>query len=238
VSDEILATEPVAPKKSKAKKPNFYQSKVAKLEAELAEANAKLAVKDHFESIGDVKDEHDRAKEKHREEIDEAKRRGVDADEIIERSLDTSEVRGLGEKGREWIKQYQLRWVNRTSSEGVRTAFHEGLGYFFVRPNKDPVKPSHGIKREDTWIFGETVLMACPMSLYVRRRRAAFEKIIHQGGEMREGAREQINQLIRDETGQPSARPGITKSYRDNTWDELRTEAPINGPSAHTISPS
>jgi hypothetical protein len=222
----------------KAKKPNFYKDKSERLQAEVEKLKTELAVKDHFEKVEGFKDEHDRASEKHREDIEEAKERGVDPEEIIERGLDSSEVRTQGEKGREWAKSCQLRWVNRTSRDGVRTAFHEGLGYFFVKPSKHPVKPSHGIKREDTWIFGETVLMACPRELYERRRKAAYQKMLHQGGEAREGTREQINQLIRDETGQPAARPGITKSYRDNTWDELREEAPINGPSAHTISPA
>jgi hypothetical protein len=236
VSDETVPRE--TPKVGKPKKPNFYRDKADRLQAENDKLKTELAVKDHFETIDEFKDEHDRATEKHKEDIAEATERGVDPDEIIERGLDSSEVRTQGEKGREWAKNYQLRWVNRTSRDGSRMSFHEGLGYFFVKPSKHPVKPSHGIKREDQWLYGETVLMACPRELYERRRRAAYEKMLHQGGKARESTREEINKLIRDDTGQPHASPGITKSYRDNTWDSLTEEAPITGPSAHTISPA
>lgn len=245
---------------TKTKKPNYYQQKVAELQAAVAAKEAEnealkanleaatatatpspavtAAVAEHFDKIDGFVDEHDRAKLKHREQIEDAKERGVDPDEIIEAGLDASEVRPTSYKGKMWMKENQMRWVNKTSRGGQRISYHKGRGYDFVRPSKHEVTPLHGVKEENTWVWGECVLMFEPMDYFVRNRKRALEKMIHQGADMREGTREQINELIRNETGQPHARDGITKSYRDNTWDKSEEGAPITGPSASTISPT
>lgn len=249
--ESAVETKPA--KGPKAKKKNYYQQKVEDLQAENAALKANLeaatansapspevtaAVADHFDKIDGFVDEHDRAKLKHREQIEDAKRRGVDAEEVIEYGLDSSEVRAIGWKGKEWMKAHRLRWVNKSSRQGQRISYHKGKGFFFVRPSEHPVRPTHGIKEENTWILGENVLMAEPMDFFLRNRERALSKMLHQGADMREGTREQINALIRNETGQPHARPGITKSYRDNTWDKVEEGAPIEGPSSHVIPPT
>lgn len=236
MSDETTTKAP------KAKKKNFYQQKVETLQAQLAEANAKLetksAVADHFDKLDGFVDEHDRAKLKHKEQIAEAKERGIDPEEVIEYSLDSSEVRGIGYKGKKFMDEHRLRWVNKTSRSGTRVSYHKGKGFFVVRPGEHPVRPTHGIKEENAWIFGENILMAEPMDFFLRARDRAYSKMLHQGADMREGTREQINALIRNETGLPHARDGVTKSYRDNTWDKVEEGPEIVGPSAQTISPS
>lgn len=247
-SSPEVSSESAAPDAKKAGRPKSSSllanllSENEQLKAENEQFKAELATKNavehHFEEISGFKDEHDRATEGHREAIKEAKSRGVDIEEVIERQLDSSEVRPVGSKGVQWLKAHRLKWINRKSQDERRISYHEGKGFFMVRPEKHPVKPSHGIKQENTWILGDTILMAEPLDLFESRRRQSISRMLHQSGEMREGTREQINQLIRNEAGQPHARPGITRSYRDNTWDRLEEGADIPGPSAQTISPS
>lgn len=258
MADETIAETPVATKRKGGRQkgvPN-KDTQIAELQAELEAAKASLAVAtaaaaekpqpelaaavaEHFDKIEGFVDEHDRAKMKHREQIEEAKERGVDPEEVIEYDLDASSIRAVGYEGTKFLKEHHLRWVNKTGRGGQRVSYHKGKGYFFVRPSTHPfIRPAHGIKEEDTWILGENVLMAEPMDFFLRARERAFSKMLHQGADMREGTREQINELIRNETGQPHARPGITKSYRDNTWDKVEEGAPIDGPSASTIPTS
>lgn len=251
MADETTTEE----KPSKQKKGGpWFAKKIADLEAENAALKANLesatanaapspevasAVAEHFDKIEGFVDEHDRAKMKHREMIAEAKERGVDPEEIIEYSLDTSEVRAVGYEGKKFLKEHRLRWVNKIGRGGQRVSYHKGKGFFMVRPSTHPfVRPTHGIKEEDTWILGENILMAEPMDFFIRSRERALSKMLHQGADMREGTREQINALIRNETGLPHARDGITKSYKDNTWDKVEEGPEVIGPSATTITPS
>jgi hypothetical protein len=194
------------------------------------------AVAAHFEKLEGFKDEYDRKVEGQREAVHEAALRGVDTDEVIERELDRSMVRSNGPKGKSWLQSYRLKWVNRKGKDGLRVTEHEGKGFFIVKPGEDPVKPVCGLKHEETWIQGDLVLMAETMQNYERRRRRSLYNLAHQSGQMREGTREEINKLIRDESGLPHAAPGITRSRRDNTWDELTTGSPIEGPSGKGIA--
>lgn len=165
----------------------------------------------HVRGVQFVEDEHDRARRAQRERVHEAATRsglGATADEVIERDLDASHVRGLP-------PGFHPKWVNRTSRDGYSVARHLGLGFFFARPSRYPkVRPSSGIKHEDTWIWGDLVLMFETLENRRKRQLRVQDNAERLDAGYRAGVVDQLNHIIRDEAHGPA--------HRDMAYDNSR----------------
>lgn len=102
----------------------------------------------------------------------------------------------------------RFKWVNRDIR---RTSRHKALGYEYATDKEAlPLvaqKDEHG-----HFIFGDTVLMACPMVRYQHRVARNRRKQELWEGAGREQARENINRIARDE--------GRVSPHKDIVSDE------------------
>lgn len=167
-----------------------------------------------------IEDEADKARrgvrEERREVIRKHKGRPTANEELIERELDPTMLRGPYDE----LAGKRFKWVNRVSRDGHRIQYHEGHGYQIVDPDKSSVKPVIGVKKDGAYVQGDLVLMETPLENYERRRHKANRKLDNMTGQYREVARENINKIARDEGRVPAH---VDVAFDDSTEGETFT---------------
>jgi hypothetical protein len=183
-----------------------------------------------FEKVTGFRDEYDRAIEGQRAAVHEASHRqgrGATAEEVLERGLDRSALRGPGLE--DFLRRYRPKWVfrlGRDGREGVRILEHEGNGYFIVRPSKwkNRIRPVAAIERDDTWIQGDLILMAETVDNYRHHLWLEDQKRLQIDAGYREAQKESINRVARESPG------GRVFSHRDVAFDDFDQGGEILGP--------
>lgn len=189
-----------------------------------------------FSQLDGFIDEYDRKVAGQRNTVHEASQRqglGVTPEEIIERELDRSDIRGP--KRSKFMEAYRPKWVyrlGREGREGVRILEHEGNGFFIVKPSKweSWFRPVAGVTREDTWIQGDLILMAETLENYQKRIYRTRVKAYNLDAGYRAAVQEEMKRAARESPG------GRVFAHRDiPTFADLVKQPDISGPNPHTL---